>query len=220
VTAPSPTPAMQRRPIGDIVGDVAGDYITELQWKYRNDIGSAVALLAQLRRGAGKLPADVPELWGLTGTDHLYGQAPRLETDETAAARAEAALFLALTLYSLHQQSHTDRDMHQPGATFGAAVRQLMGKELDEPIRKRFVQIGTSSTAAILADRLRGMVKLLHAESISLDYTQLAAQLYRTQLPGGLTQVRQAWGRGFHAYQRPATRSPRPRVRRRPGHNR
>jgi CRISPR system Cascade subunit CasB len=210
VTAPSPTPVTQRRHVGDIVGDVAGDYITELQREYRNDVGSAVALLAQLRRGAGKLPANMPELWGLTGTDRLYRHAPQLAGDETAAFRAEAALFLALTLYALHQQSRTDRDMHQPGATFGAAVRRLMVEEVDEPIRKRFVQIGTSSTASILADRLRGMVKLLRAELIPLDYAQLATQLYRTQLPGGLTQVRQAWGRGFHAYRSPATGSAAP----------
>ncbi|MDN3357335.1 type I-E CRISPR-associated protein Cse2/CasB [Actinomadura sp. DC4] len=207
MTVTNPAPATQRRHVGDVVGEVAGTYITELQRGYRNDVGSAVAMLAQLRRGAGKLPTDVPELWGLTGTDRLYRQAPQLETDETAASRAEAALFLALTLYALHQQSRPDRDMHKPGAAFGAAVRRLMGEEVDEPIRKRFAQIGASSTAAILADRLRGMVKLLRAESIPLDYAQLTAQLYRAQLPGGLTQVRRVWGRGFHAYQPPTTGS-------------
>lgn len=206
MTAPTsqttPTPATKRGYVGDIVGDVAGEYITDLQRGYRNDVGSAVALLAQLRRGAGKLPADVPELWGLTGTDRLYQQQTLSETD---ASRAEAALFLALTLYALHQQSRTERDMHQPGAQFGASVRRLMGEEVDEPIRRRFVRIGTASTLPTLAYRLREMVTLLRAESIPLDYAQLARQLHRAQLPGGLAEIRQAWGRGFHAYRPPAT---------------
>lgn len=200
-TSQTPTLATERRYVGDIVGDVAGEYITDLQRGYRTDVGSAVALLAQLRRGAGKLPADVPELWGLTGTDRLYQQT----LSETDASRAEAALFLALTLYALHQQSRTERDMHQPGARFGASVRRLMGEEVDEPIRRRFVRIGTASTLPTLAYRLREMVTLLRAESIPLDYAQLARQLYRAQLPGGLAEIRQAWGRGFHAYRPPAT---------------
>jgi CRISPR system Cascade subunit CasB len=200
VTAPTPAPIKQRRYVGDVVADVAGAYITELQRGYRADVSSTVARLAQLRRGAGKLPADVPELWGLTGTDRLYESEPRLVSDETSAERAEAALFLALTLYSAHQQSRGDRDMHKPGIPFGAAVRRLMGEEIDEPIRRRFTRIGTASTVPALAYRLREMITLLRGESIPLDYAQLAGQLYQAQVPGGLAKIRQKWGRDFHAY--------------------
>lgn len=200
MTSLTPAPATQRRYVGDVVADIAGAYITEQQRGYRNGVSSAVARLAQLRRGAGKLPADVPELWGITGTERLYEAEPRLESNEIDAYRAEAALFLALTLYASHQQSRSDRDMHRPGASFGAAVRRLMGEEIDEPIRRRFVRIGTASTFAVLAERLRAMITLLRRESIPLDYAQLAAQLYRAQLPGGMPRVRDEWGRGFHAY--------------------
>ena len=197
-TSSSPSvQAEERRYVGDIVRDVAGELIPDLQRGYRKDVASAVARLAQLRRGAGKLPADVPELFGLTGADLLY---QHQTLSDTEAVRAEAALFVTLTLYALHQQSRPDGDMHRPGLSFGAAVRRLMGDEIDEPIRKRFSQIGTSSTLLLRAERLRGMVKLLRAESIPLDYAQLARQLYQTQCPGGLTQARDAWSRGFHAY--------------------
>lgn len=202
MTAPAHAP-IKRRYVGDVVADVAGAYITELQRGYRNDVSSAVARLAQLRRGAGKLPADVPGLWGLTGTDRLYQSHAQLVSDETSAIRAEAALFLALTLYAAHQQSRSD-DMHKPGSPFGAAVRRLMGEEIDEPIRRRFVRIGTASAPPALAYRLREMIMLLRVESIPLDYAQLAGQLYWAQVPGGLAKVRQEWGRSFHAY-RPTT---------------
>lgn len=200
MTAPTPAPATQRRYVGDIVADVTGDYITEVQWGYRHDLAWAVARLAQLRRGAGKLPADVPELWGLTGTDRLYQAEPRLESDETSADRAESALFLALTLYALHQQSRSDGDMHKPGIGLGAAVRELMGEEINEPIRKRFSRIGTATALSTLAGRLREVITLLHQESIPLDYALLAAQLYRVRLPGGRARVREEWGRSFHAH--------------------
>jgi CRISPR system Cascade subunit CasB len=206
VTTPTPASAQaaargrERRYLGDVVSEVAGTYITELQQGYCRDASAAVALLAQLRRGAGKLPADVPELWGITGTERLFQAEPRLATDEIGASRAEAALFLALTLYAAHQQSRPERGMHQPGIGFGAAVRRLMGTEIDEPIRQRFIRIGTASTLPTLAYRLREMITLLRRESIPFDYAELAGQLYRVRVPGGLADVRQVWGRDFHAW--------------------
>ncbi|WP_433379378.1 type I-E CRISPR-associated protein Cse2/CasB [Streptosporangium sp. CA-115845] len=197
------TPAIPttRRRMVDLVGDAAGAYVTKLQQSYLADRSAAVATLAQLRRGAGKLPADVPELWGMTGTEQLYADGPLSDTE---ADRAEAALFLAVTLYASHQQSRSDRGMHHAGVELGAAVRRLMPGGIDEPIRRRFVRAGTSDTRAALADRLREIVSLLRRESIPLDYALLARQLYQAQFPEGLRQVRQSWGRSFHAY-RPDT---------------
>jgi CRISPR system Cascade subunit CasB len=114
---------------------------------------------------------------------------------------AEAALFLAVTLYALHQQSRPEQRMHRSGVELGAAVRRLMpGGALDEPIRRRFVRVGTAGTRQILAYRLREIITLLRGQSIPLDYALLAQQLYRAQSPDGMRQVRQRWGRSFHAY--------------------
>ncbi|GIH72649.1 type I-E CRISPR-associated protein Cse2/CasB [Sphaerimonospora thailandensis] len=192
-----------RRSVKDLVGEIAGAYITDLQQGYLKDRSWAVAALARLRRGAGKLPQDVPELWGMAGTERLYAQQALSETE---SVRAEAALFLAITLYALHQQSRPQQGMHRTGEELGAAVRKLMlrksapGGGIDEPIRRRFVRVGAASTREMLAIRLREVVSLLHGESIPLDYARLARQLYQAQLPGGMSQVRQSWGRSFHAY--------------------
>ncbi|WP_030144819.1 type I-E CRISPR-associated protein Cse2/CasB [Spirillospora albida] len=186
----------ERRHATDLVRRVVGEFVSELQDGYLRDTSAAVGRLAQLRRGAGKLPQDVPELWGLTGVERLYE-----ELGERQAERAETAAFLAVTLFALHQQSRTTQRMHKPEVGLGAAVRRLMPKDkIDEPIRRRFVRVGTAGTLDAMAYRLREIVSLLRRESIPLDYAQLAVDLYRAQTPGGLAQVRQRWGRGFHAY--------------------
>ena len=180
-----------------LVEETARGFITDLQRGYLADQASAVATLAQLRRGAGKLPSDIPDLWGLTGVDRLFAAEP-LNGDERLAARAEAAYFVAVTLYALHQQSQSS-PMHRRGVDLGSAVRQLMPDNgIDEPIRRRFVRVGTATTTDILAYRLREIISLLRGKGIPLDYGRLARQLYQAQTPDGLAQARREWGRGFH----------------------
>ncbi|MEU9891034.1 type I-E CRISPR-associated protein Cse2/CasB [Sphaerisporangium sp. NPDC051011] len=193
--------ASDRRPTTDVIGEITGAYITELQRGYLQDRPAAVAALAQLRRGAGKVPEDVPELWGVTGTENLFAE--DVELPGHAKDKAEAAHFLAVTLYALHQQSRPDKGMHRRhrDAELGAAVRQLMPNgDIDEAIRRRFVRVGTATTRDALASRLREMISLLRGKSIPLDYALLAGQLYQAQLPDGMRKVRQSWGRSFHAY--------------------
>lgn len=198
--------------VGDLVSRAAGDYIAHLQAGYRKDRPEAVARLAQLRGGAGKLPADVPELWGVTGLERFYDHVkeafPDEELSESKAERAESAMFLAVTLYALHQQSQTE-PMHQREIELGQAVRRLMPPgEIDEPLRRRFVRVGAAESPDVLADRLRGIVSLLRRgakrhnrrEPVPLDYALLAKRLYQFRDPDGARDVRDAWGRSFHAY--------------------
>ncbi|UGY93720.1 type I-E CRISPR-associated protein Cse2/CasB [Streptomyces gobiensis] len=190
-------PPARRFPLG-LAGTTVEEYLRPLQQGYLTDRSEAVARLAQLRRGAGKTPEEVPELWALTGTELLYQDGPLPEEEAT---RAESAVHIAVTLYALHQQSHHDK-MHQPGPELGEAVRQLMrGGEIDEPVRKRFVRAGAATTSNVLAYRLREITTLLRRDAIPLDYGKLADRLYQAQRPGGMLKVRQAWGRSFHAYQ-------------------
>lgn len=187
-----------QQPLAALVGQVAGQSITRWQQGYLADQSAAVATLAQLRRGAGKLPQDMPELWGMTGADLLFAER---DLSDAEATRAENALFLAVTLYALHQQSRTDQGMHQPGIELGAAVRRMMPTgDIDEPIRRRFVRVGAAATPAVLAYRLREIITLLRRYAVPLDYQRLAVRLYLAQTPGGMQRVRQIWGRSFHAH--------------------
>ena len=183
------------RELTDLLRESVGSQVSVLQNGYLKDLSSQVAALAQLRRGAGKAPQDVPELWGMTGTERLFSAGELRNRD---AGRAEAAMFLAVTLYALHQQSKAD-PMHRPGIELGTAVRRLMtATGDDESVRQRFVRVGLAATPDVLAYRLRELVSLLRRHSVPLDYALLAERLYQAQLPGRMSEVRQKWGLSFH----------------------
>ena len=178
-----------------------------LQWLRSLPEHPQKAALAHLRRGAGHAPGDLPELWGL----FLEGLPPELESRDGAPTRGEWAVYLALTLYALHQQGRAlpAEDMNCQDAAFGQAVRRLAPpeKEVGESsILRRFNALATASSMAETAQHLRGIVQLLRAGGIPLDYVRLAADLYELQCPGGAQRVRLRWGQDF--YRRPDAGQP------------
>lgn len=194
------------------VGKAVDERIRRLQGGYLRDESAAVATLAKIRRGAGKTIEEVPELVGLT-IDHDFYET--FDVHDPRTPHAEAAVHEALTLYALHQQSKRESGMHKRGRGFGAAVRRLMpAGDIDEPLRKRFVQAQTASSRSTRLDRLRGIVQLLRTEDVPLDYGLLADQLFDTRTAAGAERVRRTWGRDFQAYrpQRSAGDSPKETV--------
>lgn len=189
------------------VEKLAAERITAFQRGYLADSPKDVAALARLRRGAGREAGQLPDLWNLVDTTPLHEphEGPH-SLSEKQLARAEDALHVALTLWALHQQSRGEAGMHQSGSPgkprgVGAAVRRMMKPgEIDEPLRKRLVRVGTASDLTTLAQRLRDIVLLLRREQFPLDYALLAGQLYHWQQPGGPDAVRREWGRSFHAW--------------------
>ncbi|MFE6384817.1 type I-E CRISPR-associated protein Cse2/CasB [Nocardiopsis dassonvillei] len=180
------------------VGELVDERVRQLQGGYLKDLPEAVATLAKLRRGAGKPVEAVPELVGLT-LDHRFYE--RFSVSDPRTEDAEAAAHEALTLYALHQQSKREKGMHRRGRDLGGAVRRLMPSgDIDEPLRRRFVQAGSAAHHATRLDRLRGIVQLLRVEDIPLDYGLLADQLHDARTRPGAERVRRAWGRGFQAY--------------------
>ena len=171
------------------------------------------ARLAELRRGVGHQPGDLPALWG----SFLQELPKELWGRETAAgecrepSEAEWAVYLALTLYAVHQQGN-DRPMNCPGNTLGRAVRQLAernsaGQDWTEAsVLRRFNALATAEEITEISHHLRGMVQLLSAAkngAIPLDYPQLAVDLYElqctdpryTQIPAN---VRLRWGQDLY----------------------
>ena len=75
------------------------------------------AMLAKLRRGIGRTPGEIPELWGafLSGLDEsLYGQ-------NGNPSRAEWAIYLSLTMFALHQQGSAE-SVQQENVSLGKAA--------------------------------------------------------------------------------------------------
>ena len=140
------------------------------------------AELAKLRRGVGHRPGELPELWG----SFLLGMPEGFQGNNGPTA-AEWAVYLALTLYAVHQQGN-DRPMNCPGNTLGRAVRQLAERNTsagqdwtESSVLRRFNALATAEEITEISHHLRGMVQLLSAAkdgAIPLDYPQLAVDLY------------------------------------------
>lgn len=157
------------------------------------------AELAELRRGIGHIPGDIPTLWGAFLTDlpeELYGK-------DGEVSHAEWAVYTALTMFARHQQGH-DVWMHEENKRFGCAVRELAPVNNDgdddlKRIRSRFNRIATASDMLEMANHLRGMVRLLSdGKGIQLDYVQLACDIYDYALSSeSRSRVRLRWGQDF-----------------------
>ena len=154
------------------------------------------AALARLRRGVGRRPGAQPELWG----EFLQDMPEEMYSPTGEPSRAEWAVYTALTLYALHQQGRNVKTepMNCGGTGIGAAAARLVHSEEDrERIWRRFHQAASAGDLIELSHYLRGMIQLLRAEGIGLDYTALAAELYWYQIPSGADRVRLRWGQDF-----------------------
>ena len=182
------------------INDVKGCVEKELQWLQRLPAPRQRAELAELRRGIGHQPGDLPALWG-----RILEQLPENCWGKNGPSEAEWAVYLALTLYALHQQGESSISMNEKDCTLGQAVRQLAQKNTpsgqdwtESSVLRRFNALATADSMPELAHHLRGMIQLLRAEKIRLDYPQLAAELYQFQFPEGAARVRLQWGRELY----------------------
>lgn len=152
------------------------------------------AALASLRRGVGKPPGSIPEIWQFTLPDTLGGS---LWGD-----RRETAVHIALTHWALHQQA-TSSPMHQPGRRFGTALRLLASlagrdKPQDTPAYRRMMALASNRTLTGITTHARGLITQLRRGAIGFDYGRWADDLELLQIPGRATDVQRRWGRDFY----------------------
>ncbi|MFD4232775.1 type I-E CRISPR-associated protein Cse2/CasB [Streptomyces sp. NPDC058542] len=212
----SPPPQDSGLPAHRLVTRATGSYIARIQPQYLSDTSAAVAELARLRRGAGKRVHQVQDLWGVGGTEEL-AQLLDGRKEFIRLEYAEEAVFLASTMWALHQQSGRDAGMHDRRQNLGGAVRALIRlkgasgeDEEDSPLRKRLVRVGTAESLDSVAVRLREIVLLLRGAREPLDYARLAGQLYRWQHRPDRSGVQREWGREFHLAAASAARKGKP----------
>lgn len=157
------------------------------------DSGSGRGMLAELRRGVGKAPGELPELWGM-----LFDRIPEELTGKNGASPAEWAVYTALTLFALHQQGNA-KQMHQEGVSIGSAAARLVEREEDtQRILNRLHLVATAVSPEDLAYHLRGIITLLRGKEISLDYAKLAKELYLFHYEETGNAIRLHWGRDFY----------------------
>ncbi|MFR8086899.1 MAG: type I-E CRISPR-associated protein Cse2/CasB [Lachnospirales bacterium] len=182
-------------------GNGVKDFVRQrIEWLERIPEPQQKAMLANLRRGIGRSPGDMPELWGV----FLQDMPPEMQQERGDATREEWAIYLALTLYALHQQGYSiskNENMNQEGVSLGNAVGQLIKPEEDpveNSVLRRFNALATASDIRECAHHLRGMVQLLRANTIPLDYPKLAQDLYVLQFKDSAPNVRLHWGQDYY----------------------
>jgi CRISPR system Cascade subunit CasB len=156
--------------------------------------GQQKAMLANLRRGVGRNPGELPELWGI-----LFDGVPDEYLEDE---KFERALYTALTLFALHQQGHDLKTelMHREKVGLGEAMACLVDdqRENEERITRRFNQIATSADLLEMSQHLRGAVQLMRGQEIPLDYAKLAGDFYQYQNLNNQTGVRLHWGQDYY----------------------
>ncbi|MFR1214029.1 MAG: type I-E CRISPR-associated protein Cse2/CasB [Acutalibacteraceae bacterium] len=124
--------------------------------------GSVKASLANLRRGIGTTPGDIPELWEL----FLQDLPEEMLSRSGVPTHAQWSVYIALTLFALHQQGKDlqKESMYRQGNGLGKAVACLIHGE-DDKTRKATNVLATSADIQELAHHLRG-IQLLRSEGI------------------------------------------------------
>jgi len=172
------------------------------KWRRTGTDGGAPpgADLAKLRRGLGRTPGDVPEMWRFHVTMNQDG----------VLTRWFVAEHHALTLFGLHQQSQA-RPMHRTGVGLGTAVRALRDKDATparaedgaktspkwdrvDPVDRRLSAAATAGSRHELILHLRGLITRLRDLGQGLDYNSLCQDLARWEDPEAVAAIRRRWG--------------------------
>jgi CRISPR system Cascade subunit CasB len=176
----------------------ASRFVRQKIESFANSRESALrASLAVLRRGIGRSPGSMPELWQAT----FQGLPEDLLGMGREPTRVEWAVHTALTLYALHQQGKSLQEncMHKDGQRLGMSIRALIhGDDEEARIKRRFDAVATSGDLNELTNHLRGLVQLLRGAGVALDYAHLTEDLYYFQFPEARDSVRLGWGRDFY----------------------
>lgn len=177
------------------------DYtIRQIAWleRHLHDSGGRGAL-AQLRHGIGRRPGALPQLWGR----FLADMPEEWYTANGKPSREEWAIYIALTLFAMHQQSR-EESVNQQDVSLGTAAQRLLDEEKPDQdasdvqrVWKRLAIVAQADDVEELAYRLRQFISLLRARDIGLDYGGLAADLYEFQFQDGAEGVKLRWGQDF-----------------------
>ena len=155
--------------------------------------GAGKGMLAELRRGLGKSPGEMPELWGL-----IFDVMPEELLGMNRMSYAEWTVYTVLTLYALHCQG-ADYEVNTQGQKLGVAAAKLVESEDDiQRVTNRFHLVVTSTTLEELSYHMRGMIQLLKAKNIALDYASLSKDLYLFNISDAADTVKLNWGRDFY----------------------
>jgi len=182
----------------DLISNFMREKLSYLQ--QHSKMSSTKAALANMRRGVGKIPGDIPALWGMLFENLDDSMMSR--NAEKGPSWEEWSLYISLTIFAVHQQGKDleKEFMHKPGETIGKAIQKLVkDEESENRVLRRFNVLATSVGMQEIQHHLRGIVQLLNTNSLPLDYIQLACDIYKWQTPDGPQKVRLIWGQDYYS---------------------
>jgi CRISPR system Cascade subunit CasB len=92
--------------------------------------------------------------------------------------------------------------MSKEGESLGTSLRKLVKNEDDEKrVKHRFDAAATAESLEEFSHHLRGLIQILKAQDIPLDYPALTEDLYWFQFPEARDLVRLRWGRDFYSFE-------------------
>lgn len=171
--------------------------IQKLYSSYSAGNSSAKKQLSDLRRAVEQNPAKNPLAWQYvisSDKDSCFPEKQEYRTSD-APTRTENAIYSALALYAVHQQSE-QRIMHASGLPFGNAVGQLVYRRTPS-IKRRFDSLLQARTFESATYHARSLVQLLKQEEIPFDYGRFATDLAQLQNPSTKSGVITRWSRDF-----------------------
>ncbi len=165
-------------------------------------LNSGKAMMANLRRGIGHEPGELPQLFGIILSD----MPEDFISQNGIATKEEWVCYTTLTLYALHQQGYDvgSMPMHvKEKYSIGTALRSLAltyeGDPNAEPrMLQRLQTLATAFDRRELSYHLRGIIQLLKNKGIPLNYEILAGDLYEMQFTEVKKRVCLRWGQDFY----------------------
>lgn len=146
--------------------------------------------LAALRRGSGREPGTVPEMWAYYSRLNASGRVtPALLAEHTC-----------LVVYGIHQQGKA-HSVHVAGVGLGDALRTLRnsGRFSADAVDARVNRLATATQMAEVMHHLTSLVQLMRAVKapIGFDYTRLFFDLVDLQDELKAGPVRRRWGAAY-----------------------
>lgn len=166
-----------------------------------SESNSGKAILANLRKGVGKNPGELPQVFPI-----IFEDLPEVFMSRNGVpTKEEWACYIALTLFSWHQQSH---DTHlelvhtSNDQSMGRALRCLADQSEDTNsearMLKRLQVLVSSMDIKEFAYHSRNIVKLFSSSNVKMNYASFAADVYEWQFPESNTNVGLRWGQDFY----------------------
>lgn len=169
--------------------------------------GNTNVELARLRRGVGKSPGEIPELYGIFLKD-MPEKFWNRRGESGKVSEAEWSCYITLTLYAIHQQGNTikTKNMHTDDyVSIGTALRQMVLMQTvtdkantENRLQQKLQMLITSKDVKEFSYHLRNVIKLLKSNGIAINYVKLAGDIYDFQFAESKNRISLAWGHDFY----------------------